>query len=774
MCNFFFNRSLANVRSREKIGVLYSYKNVEAYNKNNIIGFDQAWKSFLYTFEETYLNYQFLCNISPETKIDALGVKVIFYPLAVDISSEEITFLKKFIAGGGKLIISAGIGSVSQELKQFFLDNQFKITDNVIAKQTLTLNQKVDDLFFELPYGNYYSVFDLDGTSKKILAHWKENDEIAIGGNKNLCYLGYSWGQDINRGNDIKIFLRTLDILWDNISTRLIKEVTEAEYKKILKDITVIETEASSVIQVSEQLDLPVPEYQLKKHFEKGVSYLNDFNTDFLFGNHLKARDHAKAAKSEFAIVYSLGIPSRNVEVRAIWLDRGTIVSMKTPVQLTNLIKNLAKVGFNVIFFETVNAGYPIYPSMLLPQNPLVKNWDPLKVAIEAAHSSGVDLHAWVWVFAVGNTRHNVLIGKPVEYSGPILETKGIAWALTDKNGALRIDLQPEFWISPANKKACEFLIELYSEIVKNYDVDGIQFDYIRFPFQKPESQVGFDIVTKEAFKKSSGKLPALEGAVNKIWKEWKVNQVSNFVQDASLKLKKIKPALKVSVAVFGIDRSLRLRQIQQDWESWLLNRWIDAAYPFYYSDTAEELKEKLSRETQSINQRGVIIPGFNLRMLTIGEFAERMTASRNSGVLGVCLFAAEHLDSAKRDLLVEGPYREQAPFVPYNQPLLASQKILDEFSSIVDKFAVTKKLSILTNSQTQKEVYFLTQELKEDFKNYKPEKADEIEQKLVSLQLKVKDWLSLEKYLDRQQRAFYISTYLDQVRTLLNYIKGK
>ena len=766
-----FQCSLANISDRKKIGVLYSYQNVESYGKNDIVGFTHVWKSFLETFGETYLNYQFLCNISVDTKVQDLGVDIIFFPLAIDISTEEINFLDQFIASGGKLIISGGLGPISESLKLFLHKHEVLLTEHAIAKQSL--NYVLGDITFNLPVGNFYSIFEPSGLGKKILMRWKENGHIAIGGNRNLCYIGYSWGQDIETKNDAAILIKTLDYFWDGSPSKLTREISETEYKKILHELNLIKQQANSSIQIAEQLDLSIPKYKLRKHFDDAMKFFTDFNSNYLFGNYLLARSNAYAAKNEFAVVYSLGIPVRKVEIRAIWLDRGTIVSMKNANELTNLIKELAKSGFNVIFFETVNAGYPIYPSNLLPQNPLVLGWDPLKVAVEAAHAYGVELHAWVWAFAVGNAKHNLLIGKPVQYPGPLLSTKGRSWALTTQNGSMKVDMLPEVWVSPANKKACDFLTELFSEIVKNYDVDGLQLDYIRFPFQKVDSQVGFDFITKNAFKEATGMLPALDGAINRTWTEWKVKIVGDFVRGLNTKLKTIKPTLKLSVAVFGIDRSLRLKIIQQDWESWLVNKWIDAAYPFYYSYTVDEVEAKLKRAAESVNNSAIIIPGFNLRVLSIGELAERVTLIRNSGTLGFALFAAEHLNNQKKNLLRIGPFREQARHIPYKDPISSCQELLNEFSEVIDKFTITKKLSVLTDSETQKEVYYLTAELKNDFKKFSPNKINEIENRIVNLQLKVKDWLSLEKYLNRDQRVAYISTYLEQIKTILNYMKG-
>ncbi len=729
------------------------------------------WKSFLETFDGTFFNSQFLCNLSTETKTEDLGLNVIFFPLAIDIDPEEHSFLNRFLDSGGKLIISSGVGTISAELKLFLDEHGIKIAENQITRSPLDLKHKVDNLLTVLPSGSFYTTID-PATDKKVSARWQENNQIAICGSDNLVFFGYAWGQDVEKNNDIKTLQETINYFWDGLTPKLTKEITKEEFKKLMEGISSIKEEAKSVIQISEQLNLPVIKYKLRKHFENGEAFLNDFSTDYLFANPLEARESARLARNEFAIVYSLGIPVRDVEIRAVWLDRGSIVACRDSLELTNLIKNLAKMGFNVIFFETVNAGYPIYPSEFLPQNPLIKGWDPLKVATEAAHAYGVELHAWVWTFAVGNTRHNLLIDKSVQYPGPIISNKGRSWALSGENGELRIDMQPEFWVSPANKKACEFLQDLFTEIITKYDVDGLQLDYIRFPFQKDYAQAGFDFVTKNSFKQATGKLPLNKGPINKTWREWKAELVSDFVKNTSLKLKGIKPKLKISVAVFAIDHSLRMKLIQQDWEKWLMNKWVDVAYPFYYSFSKDEVKMRLERERHYTNDQGIIIPGFNLRVLTEGELAERISAARNAGALGISLFASEHINTQKQDLLKLGPFREQTVLIPYNDPFLASQKILDEFASIVEKITSRQAYSVLTDSQSEKEVYFLTKELKESFRSYDKDKIQETEKKLSELQLKVKNWLGLEKYLDRNKRAMYITSYLEQIKTLLNYIK--
>ncbi|MHC5721898.1 MAG: family 10 glycosylhydrolase, partial [Nostoc sp.] len=81
-------------------------------------------------------------------------------------------------------------------------------------------------------------------------------------------------------------------------------------------------------------------------------------------------------------------------EIRAVWLDRGTIVRAGS-TGLAQIFDRLAQAGINTVFFETVNAGYTIYPSQVAKeQNPLIRGWDPLAEAVKLAHERDMELHA--------------------------------------------------------------------------------------------------------------------------------------------------------------------------------------------------------------------------------------------------------------------------------------------------------------------------------------------------------------------------------------------
>ena len=187
-----------------------------------------------------------------------------------------------------------------------------------------------------------------------------------------------------------------------------------------------------------------------------------------------------------------------------------------------------------------------------------------------------------------------------------------------------------------------------------------------------------------------------------------------------------------------------RISNIQQDWETWVLNKWINIVYPFYYSFSTHEVEEKLKAIKNLTGNKAIIIPGFNLRVLNEGELAERIISSRNGGALGVALFATAHLDKKKKELLASGPFKKTAFLIPYNDPLLSSRKLYDEFFNLVQGLLNTSSKPVLSDSSTKQAVWDLANEIKEELKNYTPGKKNNIEKKLDELQIKIKEWLSL------------------------------
>ncbi|MDA0674476.1 MAG: family 10 glycosylhydrolase, partial [Cyanobacteria bacterium] len=178
-----------------------------------------------------------------------------------------------------------------------------------------------------------------------------------------------------------------------------------------------------------------------------------------------EARSRWLATRQSLWQNFPLDRPQGQPEIRAIWLDRGTIVRAGSRQQMAVIFDELAAAGINTVFLETVNASYPIYPSRIAPaQNPLTRRWDPLEVAIELAHEREMEVHAWLWVFAAGNQLHNALLNQPNDYLGPVLNGQP-DWAAYDNQGRPIPLGQTKPFFDPANPQVRAYLLRLVDEI---------------------------------------------------------------------------------------------------------------------------------------------------------------------------------------------------------------------------------------------------------------------------------------------------------------------
>src|SRR5262249_50386589 len=150
---------------------------------------------------------------------------------------------------------------------------------------------------------------------------------------------------------------------------------------------------------------------------------------------------------------------------------------------------------------------------------------------------------------------------------------------------------QPEFWIDPANFDGRKYIKDLITEVVQTYSVEGVQLDYIRYPFNNKGTEMGYDWVGRTRFETETGlNLDNLDDGARQVWQAWKIQQVSDFVHDMSTTLRGLKPSIRISAAVYAMPKRMRLGAIQQEWETWVNNGWVDVLNPMTYVQKAEEL----------------------------------------------------------------------------------------------------------------------------------------------------------------------------------------
>ena len=366
-------------------------------------------------------------------------------------------------------------------------------------------------------------------------------------------------------------------------------------------------------------------------------------------------------------------------EIRAMWLDRGTIVKSRSKTDLAKIFDRMAEAGINTVFFETVNASYPIYPSRIAPeQNPLTRGWDPLQAAVELAHERGMELHAWAWIFAAANQGHNQILGQPKHYLGPVL-SRNPDWAVTDQRGRLFNNTHgfKKAFYDPANPRVRRYLLALLEEIATRYDVDGIHLDYIRYPNQDGHTKqtFGYSKSSRYLFKQMTGVDPIKLTPSSPLWPQWtgfRIQQVDSFVAEASSLLREKRPDLIISAAVFPMEKRQRLFELQQNWEEWIYSGWVDIMVLMTYALHTGSLEDRTKPlYDYSEGASSLMVPGIRLLNVPYRETIDQMQLLRNMPGGGYALFAAENFSSNLQLIFkqTQGSSAETKEPLPHRQP---------------------------------------------------------------------------------------------------------
>lgn len=756
-----------------EIGVVKSELSADFCRKNSILNdYNDNFNQVLNNLNYTNLKYKIL----NENDIDNYSLKrydVVILPLIYDLPQKTYLYIKNYINTGGKVVIFYSDAEASNKVNNLINLLGVKVASNkkLYSKTSMSWvnGSKLNNNSFNI--STKVANMSLNNNSS-ILGVWNNstNSFPAVSISQSGSYIGWQWGNNDNTDFNVKTLKYVLDNLVPGIIT---KEQAPIEYKTLqdkIADIARYRQFTEDYLKL--KLPLVINNGEIQEYL-----YLSQMQEDlsisyYQSGDYNKSLEELKKAKDNAIYAFAEASPSSLVEGRALWLDRGTITSIKNQKQMSELFDKIKNIGINIVYFETINGGYSIYPSKILQQNPQTAGIDPLKMAVEEAHKRGIELHAWTWIFAVGNERLNPILGYGSEYRGPVL-TKYKNFTLLTKDSQALLPTQHEYWVDPSNPQARAFIMSVLAEIVKNYDVDGIQFDYIRYPFQSKNYYMGYNAEAKKKFEIESGvKLDKLTPTTIKVWNNWKAKQVSYFVRDASTKLRSLKPDLLISAAVFGGDRDKRMSTIQQDWELWVDNGWVDTLNPMIYATTSDKLLENIEYFKKAVNNKAFIYPGIAVRQINNCDLLDQICMAKTSGLVGSTIFAMAHLKSDKSKILSMGPYKLKQAKIPYKEPLDNSRIFLEQFMSGIKELEAASADEYMINSiMTKADIVHST--LLKTIKNPTSTNIDNTLSSLKELEIYVNNALNSDIKIDKNNKIILIS-YLDRSITLIAFTQHK
>ncbi len=334
-------------------------------------------------------------------------------------------------------------------------------------------------------------------------------------------------------------------------------------------------------------------------------------------------------------------------EVRAMWVVRDNI---ETPEKIRNVVATAKAYGFNTLFVQVRGRGDAWYKLTLEPRAEELANqplsFDPLQTVIDQAHAAKIQVHAWVNTCYVWSAPE-----KPLDPSHIVNAHSD--WLSCDSDGNTRQTYSENCegaFLSPSNPDVRQHLHDVFLEITKNYDIDGIHFDYIRYPNRNYD----YSPATEKAFAESieptltperkaeldSGGPVEYVRAFPAEWADWRREQVTSLVEWISKDVKAVKPYVQVSAAVFA-DWNDAYNERGQDWKRWLKDGALDAVIPMAYSTSTLTVAEQIKDAEQTASEYGrVCYAGVGSWHISADSTMEKIEAAREVGAQGIVLFS--------------------------------------------------------------------------------------------------------------------------------------
>jgi len=208
------------------------------------------------------------------------------------------------------------------------------------------------------------------------------------------------------------------------------------------------------------------------------------------------------------------------------------------------------------------------------------------------------------------------------------------------------------FYLSPAAPEVGDHLEQVVRELVRGYPVDGLHFDFIRYP----SGDYDYSRSALEGFlarKRSRGDLLGEALADAEGFAQYRRDALTALAQRLSEASRSERRGLVVSAAVVP-EEAQAVHHRFQDWPTWAARGILDAVCPMVYTP---ERAVFLRQVEQARARVGIPVwAGVGAYRLTPAEIVERVRDARDRGASGVVLFSHESLGPSH--LL---PLREQA-----------------------------------------------------------------------------------------------------------------
>src|SRR5438132_882485 len=343
--------------------------------------------------------------------------------------------------------------------------------------------------------------------------------------------------------------------------------------------------------------------------------------------------------------------PVASGELRAFWADAFG-EGMNSQAEIDQLVAATKAAHLNAIVAQVVRRGDCFCNRAAVPRTDAPISalpFDPLDALIATAHASGIEVHAWVIANAMWQTP-----GAPTSpdhiynLHGPAATGRD-NWVMTRADGLAA--LGRDVYLDPGHPDAAAWVVNMATSLVRNYDVDGINLDRIRYPDGNLGTNVpswGYNPTALDHFRADTGRTDT-PGPSDAQWTQWRRDQITDIVRRVYVESTALKPRIRVSAdlitygfgpqTVGGFERTRTYAEVLQDWRGWLREGILDTAILMNY-------------------KRDTLTTGGNDQRRMYAEWSDfaKDNQFRRSAVIGAGLYINDIASSARQARVALAP----------------------------------------------------------------------------------------------------------------------
>ncbi|MEM6255913.1 MAG: glycoside hydrolase family 10 protein [Cyanobacteria bacterium P01_D01_bin.156] len=341
-------------------------------------------------------------------------------------------------------------------------------------------------------------------------------------------------------------------------------------------------------------------------------------------------------------------------EIRGVWLTNVDSQVLFSRERLKAGLEQLAEANFNTVYPTVWNWGHTLYPSDVARRTfgykqglyPDVENTGQRQDSLEAAQGDRDMLLELINLARPLGLR--VIPWFEFGFMAPADSALAKAhpdW-LTQKLDGSTVNaegIHDRVWLNPFHPEVQQFMLDMVSELVANYSIDGFQVDdHLGLP-----AVYGYDPHTVSLYSKEhNGQTPPAD-IHDPEWTRWRADKISDFMGQVFDVVKARRPDAVVSVS--PNPQEFAYKYFLQDWDTWVQRGYVEELIIQLYRSDLGRFVWEMGRAPAQAARRHIptaigVLSGLRNRSVAMDWIQDQVMAVRDRNYAGVSFFFYESL----------------------------------------------------------------------------------------------------------------------------------